>query len=201
MLRPPTVLNLLTPSLCLACDHPSDAPFCPACTSLLERSPVPTSVFHYAGPIADAIHRYKYQGRSDLAAPLGALLAEAAEPLRGTVDAVVPVPLHWRRRRRRGFDQAALLAIPVARSIGAPVRLRGLRRVRHTASQIDLPRDERQENVRGAFRCWRLADAKRVLLVDDVKTTGATLSAASEALRAGGANEVEALVLATRVLT
>ena len=150
--------------------------------------------------MADAIHRIKYDGRSDLASGLGSLMREAALRLIGDVDVVVPVPLHWRRRRSRGYDQAALLAMPVARSLGVPVRLRGLRRVRHTQSQVELSHGERRRNVDGAFAPFRLRGARRVLLVDDVRTTGGTLDAASHALKAGGASEVHTLVLAARFL-
>ncbi|HSN85049.1 MAG TPA: phosphoribosyltransferase family protein [Polyangiales bacterium] len=150
--------------------------------------------------MADAIHRFKYDGRSELATGLGSLMREAALRLAGEVDVVVPVPLHWRRRRARGYDQAALLAKPVARMLGVPVRLRGLRRVRDTQSQVDLSHGERQRNVDGAFAPFRLRGARRILLVDDVRTTGATLEAASRALKAGGAREVRTLVLAARFL-
>ena len=194
------LVDLLAPPRCLGCDALATRAFCPSCESLVERLSSPTAVFRYGGPVADAIHRYKYEGRSELAGGLGALMGEAARPLIGSVDAVVPVPLHWRRRRQRGFDQAALLARPVARALAVPARLRGLRRVRHTVSQVDLPRSERQENVRGAFECWRLASARRVLLIDDVRTTGATLDAASAALIEGGVEQVRPLVLAARVL-
>ena len=194
------LVDLLAPPRCLGCDAASASAFCLSCESLVERISSPTAVFRYGGPIADAIHRYKYQGRSELAGALGALMGEAGRPMTGSIDVVVPVPLHWRRRRWRGFDQAALLARPVARALGVPARLRGLRRVRHTASQVDLARSERQENVRGAFECWRLGAARRVLLIDDVRTTGATLDAASAALHEGGVEEVRTLVLAARVL-
>ncbi len=78
--------------------------------------------------------------------------------------------------------------------------LRGLRRVRNTPRQVDLPHRERQRNIAGAFAPWRLRGVGRVLLVDDVRTTGATLRAASEALKGGGVSEVHTFVLATRVL-
>ena len=118
----------------------------------------------------------------------------------GKVDAVVPVPLHWRRRRARGYDQAALLARPVSNALGVPALLRGLRRVRNTPSQVDLPHAQRQRNLVGAFAPWRLRGVGRVLLVDDVRTTGATLRSASEALNAGGVAEVHTFVLAARLL-
>jgi ComF family protein len=154
--------------------------------------PGPQAVFEYGGPVADAIQRFKYDGHSELGSVFGSVMAGDAHRWAGRVDGVVPVPLHWRRRRARGYDQAALLSRPVAKSLGAPLLLRGLRRVRNTPRQVDLPHCERQQNIAGAF--------ERVLLLDDVRTTGATLQAASEALKAGGVSEVHTFVLATRVL-
>jgi ComF family protein len=196
------LLTLLAPSRCPGCDEATegDDVFCAACSALIERRSDPSAVFEYGGPVADAIQRFKYDGRSELGSPLGSVMATGAHPWAGRVDAVVPVPLHWRRRRSRGYDQAALLSKPVAKSLAVPVRLRGLRRVRNTPSQVELPHRERQQNIAGAFAPWRLAGLARVLLIDDVRTTGATLRAASEALRAGGVSEVYTFVLATRVL-
>jgi ComF family protein len=195
-------LGLLAPSRCAACDEPAeDVPvFCTSCTTLLQTVSGLGAVFEYGGPVADAIQRFKYDGRSELGAALGSLMADHAHHWTGKVDAVVPVPLHWRRRRSRGYDQAALLAKPLAKSLGVPAQLRGLRRTRNTASQVDLPHAERQQNIAGAFAPWRLCGVGRVLLVDDVRTTGATLRAASDALRAGGVVEVQPFVLAARLL-
>lgn len=198
-------LSLLAPARCAGCDASLDSPgaFCAACAVLVEPVSDSGAVFEYGGPIADAIQRFKYGGRSEMGGVLGALMAAGAKGRVGEVDAIVPVPLHWRRRRARGYDQAALLAKPVAKSLGVPLMLRGLRRVRHTPSQVDLPHHERQRNIAGAFAPTRLAGLcglSRVLLIDDVRTTGATLRAASEALRAGGVSEVHGFVLAIRVL-
>ena len=195
-------LTLISPSLCAGCDEPSESTgvFCYSCTALVERASGASAVFEYGGPIADAIQRFKYDGRSELGAVLASWMVEHAEHWAGKVDAVVPVPLHWQRRRARGYDQAALLARPLARSLGVPVLLRGLRRVRNTPSQVDLPHAERQRNIAGAFAPWRLSGVRRVLLVDDVRTTGATLRAASAALKAGGVAQVQPFVLAARVL-
>lgn len=195
------VFDLLAPLRCAGCDEHSDGEaFCGRCALLLERADDLDAVYEYGGPVADAIQRFKYGGRSDLGSVLGSRMAAETARWRGRVDAVVPVPLHWRRRRARGFDQAALLAKPVARALGAPARLRGLRRVRNTPPQVELTHAERQRNIDGAFAPWRLRGAVRVLLIDDVRTTGATLRAAATALEAGGVVEVHALVLATRVL-
>jgi len=196
------LLTLLAPSRCPGCDEATEGAevFCATCSTLVERTTDAGAVFEYGGPVADAIQRFKYDGRSELGASLGLVMAAGARSWAGKVDAVVPVPLHWRRRRSRGYDQAALLAKPVARSLAVPVRLRGLRRVRNTPSQVELPYQARQQNIAGAFAPGRLAGLARVLLIDDVRTTGATLRAASKALRAGGVAEVHAFVLATRVL-
>lgn len=195
-------LSLVAPIRCASCDAIVDHRdgLCGECLLLAERSTVSGAVFAYGGPIADAIHRFKYDGRSELAPALAALMRDEALRLSGAVDAVVPVPLHWRRRRQRGYDQAALLAIPLAKALGIPALLRGLRRVRHTTSQVELSQSERQKNVAGAFAPRRLRGVQRVLLVDDVRTTGATLESAARALRAGSVHEVRHLVLAARFL-
>ena len=196
------LLTLLAPTRCPGCDEAAEGAdvFCAACSALMEHTSDPSAVFEYGGPVADAIQRFKYDGRSELGAALGSLMTSDAPRWAGKADAVVPVPLHWRRRRSRGYDQAALLATPVANVLGIPALLRGLRRVRNTPSQVDLPHGERQQNIAGAFAPWRLRGLRRVLLIDDVRTTGATLRAASEALRAGGVSEVHSFVLAARVL-
>lgn len=195
-------LSLVAPTRCPGCDEPTEdsSVFCVSCAGLIERVPGPQAVFEYGGPVADAIQRFKYDGHSELGSVLGSVMAGDAHRWAGQVDGVVPVPLHWRRRRARGYDQAALLSRPVAKSLGAPLLLRGLRRVRNTPRQVDLPHCERQQNIAGAFAPWRLRGVERVLLLDDVRTTGATLQAASEALKAGGVSEVHTFVLATRVL-
>jgi ComF family protein len=197
------ILTLVAPPRCAGCDEPSDeaALFCGACEASVERGGDPGAVFEYGGPVAEAIHRFKYDGRSELGFALGSVMAEQALRLADKVDGVVPVPLHWRRRRARGYDQSVLLCRPVAEALGVPALLRGLRRLKNTSSQVDLPHRERHRNVAGAFAPWRLHGARRVLLVDDVRTTGATLEAASRALKAGGVSQVHPFVLAARVLT
>jgi ComF family protein len=201
-------VELLAPRACAACDLPleeDDIHFCGGCAPLLEEAPAghrpPASAaaaYVHTGPLAEAVRRYKYGPRADLAGPLGALLADAARPLAGRVDVVVPMPLHPRRLRARGFDQAALLALPVARALGVPCVTRALCRVRETPPQAGLDAQGRAENVRGAFRVRAVTGlaGARVLLVDDVRTTGATLAAASEALCEARVAEVRTLTLA-----
>jgi len=195
------LLDLVAPRRCAACDEvlgPKEEAFCEGCAPLLdpgERVGSGLSAFVYGGPMAEAVRRLKYGRRTELASPLGALLAARAIELAGEVDAVVPVPLHATRLRRRGFNQAALLARPVARALAVPLVTSELRRLRDTPPQAGLDAAGRLKNVRGAFVALR-APAARVLLVDDVRTTGATLAECAEALTIAGAERVLTLVLA-----
>jgi ComF family protein len=177
--------------------------FCSACAPLLDRPdasqrpPHPAAaVYLYGGPIADALLRLKYAGRSDLAVPLGALLADAALAYAGLIDRVVPLPLHPSRLRERGYNQSALLARCVASALGIPLDVHCLHRVRRTRDQAGLPREGRADNVRAAFVGTRCRGRARVLLIDDVRTTGATLAAGARALLDAGCDEVSTLALA-----
>ena len=155
--------------------------------------------FH-SGPLREAIHQLKYNDLRALAIPLGNLMAagwSVLAPENSDFEAIVPIPLHRTRQRQRGYNQSALLARELARHLQRPVIEDSLVRIRATAPQVDLNAQARQENVRDAFRCVsRNLSGKRVLLIDDVCTTGATLEAASSALRAGGASSVWAYTLA-----
>jgi len=145
----------------------------------------------------EAIHRLKYSNSQDLAAPLGEMMASYWQDVHLPADVIVPVPLHARRLRERGYNQAALLARELGKGVGLPVLENALIRVRETSPQVDLNAEDRKENVRGAFHCFddRLA-GNRVLLGDDVYTTGATLEACSLALKQRGVRPVWALTLA-----
>lgn len=151
----------------------------------------------YDGALRCIVHALKYDGRRSVAPRLGALMRESGRGVLRDADGVVPVPLHPRRQRERGFNQAADLAV----HLGVPV-VHALRRTRPTVSQVALPADDRRANVRGVFAIARRAPVRgsRLVLVDDVSTTGATLEACAEALVAGGAAEVYALT-AARVVT
>ncbi|MDX7953602.1 ComF family protein [Lichenihabitans sp. Uapishka_5] len=157
------------------------------------------------GPAQVLVHRLKYGDRPDYARVMGRWMAEAGSALLDDVDLVVPVPLHRSRLWRRRFNQAAELARAVALVRGLPLDLDGLTRVKPTRSQVGLSRTERADNIQGAFRV--APDAKgrfrsrRVLLVDDVLTTGATVNAVSRALLRDGAATVDVLVFARVVTT
>lgn len=205
------LLSSLFEPPCAACkavlSHPLDGAVCEACWAAVRVAPAlhehlssdhavvhAAAIGEYEGSLRDIIHALKYEGRRSIAPPLGALMRAAGADLLRDADVVVPVPLHPRRERSRGFNQADDLA----RALGLPVRPL-LRRVRYTTSQIELPKDERQRNVHDAFA---LADKPEglsphvVVLVDDVSTTGATLEACASVLKAAGAKEVRALTAA-----
>jgi ComF family protein len=150
----------------------------------------------YEGTLREIIHAFKYDGRRSLARPLAAMMRTAGSELLRDADFVVPVPLHPWRRLRRGFNQAEDLAAWLDRPI-----VKALRRARATQPQSGLTARQRRRNVRDAFRLSRrlrartLKDAS-VVLVDDVRTTGATLDACARVLKDAGARSVRVLTVA-----
>lgn len=218
------ILDLLFPPRCVGCGRKGswlcaqcvDAieliqpPICPLCgrhmtenrlCSLCLQDPPPIdgirSVAYFEGIMRQAIHRFKYNNLQALAIPLGELMSDYWQKTPLPADVIVPVPLHPNRLRERGFNQATLLARESGRRIGLLVVVGSLIRARETPPQVGLSAQERKENVKEAFRCLddRLA-GKRVLLIDDVCTTGATLTACSTALRQASVHSVWALTLA-----
>jgi len=191
----------IAPPICTHCGghtNPANAastpPVCSHCVGATPAVSAARAAGLHVGSLRAIVHALKYDGRRSLATPLAALMRSAGAELIQSCDAVVPVPLHPSRRRERGFNQAEDLA----RHIGLPV-VRALKRTRHTATQTALPAAERQANVAGAFIAGRQARQIRertVLLIDDVRTTGATLEACASALREAGAREVCALTAA-----
>lgn len=154
----------------------------------------------YEGGARDLVHRLKYDDRLDLAAVLARMMAGAGSELLAEADCLVPVPLHRLRLWRRRFNQAALLSHRIGRIAGRPSDPGLLGRVRATRSQVGLSRTARATNLQGAFRVPDAARARlqgrRILLVDDVMTTGATANAASRILLRAGAASVDVLTFA-----
>ena len=153
-------------------------------------------------PLKTVLQHYKYNRDVWLARPLAALLAERAPLAVGSYDLIVPVPLHVQRLRWRGFNQAQLLAYPLARAVGVRLDPHSLERMRPTRPQVELGEKERRHNVAGAFRVTHpeRVDGRRILLVDDVYTTGATVNECSRTLMRAGSASVDVLVLARAVL-
>ena len=158
------------------------------------------AVARYDGVMRHLIHDLKFRDRPDALKLFGRWLAGAGRELIEAADVLVPVPLHRMKLVRRRFNQAAMLAHEVSKLTGRPTAPLALIRTRATTSQLGLSRDQRQSNVKGAFavpaRHAAEIAGRRVLLVDDVITTGATVSAAAKALKAKGAARVDVLALA-----
>lgn len=150
----------------------------------------------YDGPLQKLIQLFKYGKVESLAGPLSHFILRSL-PFGENFDAVMAMPMHWRKKWERGFNQAELLAKPVARRYGVKLS-DNLQRARYTKPQAGLDEKQRQQNLKKSFVVRRPAEisGKRVLLIDDVLTTGATLRAAAAALKASGAARVTALTLA-----
>ena len=181
----------------LGASGPEDV--CESCTRHPPAWDRGAAAFLYAGAGRRMVLALKHGDRLDMVQPLAAWMARAGRPLLAEADLIAPVPLHWRRLVVRRYNQAAELARRLGRDTGRPVVPDLLARRRATRPQAG-GRDARTRNQAGAFavtprHAARLA-GKRVLLVDDVLTTGATLSACADALRAGGAGGVDVLALA-----
>ncbi|MDR2031078.1 MAG: ComF family protein [Azoarcus sp.] len=197
--------------LCAACARElprHDAPCCPCCAlpvpggeicgRCLRHPPAfdaTFAAFDYVFPLDVLVQALKYRHHLPLA---GFFAREMARMPLPPVDLVVPMPLHPRRLRRRGFNQAVELARPLARAIAVPLALEAVSRVRDTVSQTSLARAARLTNLRGAFACRRL-DGLRIAVVDDVMTTGASLEALARCLKTAGAAAVYNLVAARAV--
>jgi ComF family protein len=206
-------VHLITPPVCDMCGDPlpgfaervaqvapiSGIEICRSCAvhpRVVQRA---RAVGEYDETLREIIHALKYQQRHSLAEGLARLMRSAGQQLLNEADCVVPVPLHPRRERARGFNQARELA----RRLGLPV-VDAVVRAKYTVPQVDLPAERRQANVRGAFRLRRplfsgrgtALKGLRVVVVDDVSTTGSTLDACGVVLKEAGVAEVYALTAA-----
>jgi ComF family protein len=146
------------------------------------------------------VHALKYGDRLDLAPMMGRWIASAGGELLAEADALVPVPLHWRRLWARRFNQSAMLAATISKESSVPIATAALKRVRATAQQVGLSRTERAANIQGAFRVPEEGKAavagRRLVLVDDVLTSGATVEGCARALLRAGAANVDVLIFA-----
>jgi ComF family protein len=203
--------ELMTPlrsPLCSVCGIPfagsCDDHVCGRCMAHGPRFEAARAAFAYEGAGRDLIHAFKYRSKTHLRRPLGFLMLEELSGfmLSASHDLIMPVPLHRRKLASRGFNQALLLGEVLARRLALPLDRHNLRRIRWTEPQVDLSADDRRANVKGAFAVHSpaMVAARRVLLVDDVFTTGCTAEECARTLKAAGASRVT-VVTAARALT
>ncbi len=217
------ILNAALPASCLLCGAESDAALlCPPCTSDLPKLPATLcplcsaqtthgercgaclrdpphfdrteALFHYDFPVDRIIHALKYGHQLAVADWCAHRLAERIGT--GDYDCILPLPLHPERLRERGFNQSAEIAKTLGISLNFPVDRSNLLRTRATPRQAELPLKERHRNVRGAFECRADFTGKRLLLIDDVMTTGATANECSRVLKLHGAASVTVALIA-----
>ncbi len=209
------------PATCVACQRPAsllcqncietiewvEAPRCERCDSAeihlshCQRCQTPISPFqaatYFTDPIRPAVHALKYTQTAAVGKSLGEIMARAWPTWRTRADIITPVPLHPERQRERGYNQSELIAEQFAQQTDIPMRHDILFRVRHTRPQVGLQGKSRRDNVRGAFQAVEpVVRGKHILLIDDVLTTGATLTESAETLYRAGAQSVTAFCLA-----
>jgi ComF family protein len=204
-----SAIALMPDARCARCDRPFPSSIATTyspthvCRPCAERPPSYTkawTLYPYRPPLRDAICLFKYQGKVSLAAPLAALMIARLPPL-DSIDVIVPVPLHIEKLRQREFNQSLLLADYIGRRLAIPVAYTNLIRATSTPAQTTLSRKRRLNNLRRAF-VVRYPDAiarKRILLIDDVFTTGTTVNECAKALRRAGSADVFALTLGRTV--
>ncbi len=201
--------SLVNGPVCPRCGRPFESPEtltysagheCGQCRLKPPRFDQALSVGYFEGPLREAIHQFKYRPCRSLGRHLSGWLARNVRLVDG-IDVVIPVPLHKKRLRQRGFNQALLLAKEVSEANALPLSFDNLVRARPTRPQVELSGEERIRNVAGAFTLLRPGDldGKRVMLVDDVFTTGATMNECAGVLKKAGAVRVAALTVARAV--
>ncbi len=199
----------LTGPVCPSCGRPFESPEtllhspdhqCGECRQSPPLFDQALSTGQFEGPLREAIHQFKYRPCRSLGEPLGDWMAKRVRLLT-TTDLIMPVPLHIKRLRQRGFNQALLLAHRVSVCHKTPLSYDNLARVRPTQPQVELRGSERIKNVEGAFALRRPEQIQRksIILIDDVFTTGATMNECASVLKHAGASQVTALTLARAV--
>ena len=202
---------------CLAGIRFIDSPLCPRCgipfpaeedndhlcgQCLTEERPyaLARSVGRYEGALLTAIHKFKYHGKTGIGKALGNIMADFASGIweMGTFDLIIPVPLHIKKLRERGFNQAVIMARELSKRFAVPLDFSSLKRVKFTPPQVGMGRKERSLNVKGAFSAVkpRNISGKKILLIDDVYTTGSTLMECSRVLIGAHAGAVAILTMA-----
>lgn len=196
-------LQFITAPMCAGCGTPFEhdrgtGALCGPCLAAAPRFTSARAALVYGGPARGVLLALKHGDRQHLAKMMAPHMARAGQGVLGPGAVLVPVPLHWQRLWRRGFNQSALLAQALARLTGVELAIDAVERVKPTATSAGMGRKARAANVRGAFRVRHrgLISGRSVVLVDDVLTTGATAEACARVLRRAGAREVHILTWA-----
>lgn len=193
-------IDIIEQPFCRKCGIPCESYHCTTCRERNFEFKCSCSAGTFDSVLRKAIHLLKYDFRQPIADPLANLMVRCFPNthLSGCVDVAVPVPIHRSRMLERGFNQAEELARGFCKKVSLPLETRSLRKHRETRHQVDLPHAERAVNVQGAFAVANPGPiaGKRVLLIDDVFTTGSTLSESAKTLKSAGAAEVYAYTLA-----
>jgi ComF family protein len=198
-------IRFITPPLCPCCGIPLTGAdhLCGDCLASRPPYAIARAVARYEGVLLDAIHAFKYKGKITTGEVLGKMMADHAYPGFAMTDysLIIPVPLHPKRLRERGFNQAVILAREISKRFSIPLDYLTLGRQVFTEPQVRLGKDQRTANVRGAFavKQGKKLAGQKIILVDDVFTTGSTVRECAGALMTHGALEVAVLTLARAV--
>ncbi len=188
---------ILHGSLCEICGVPvEEAVICTACQSDRPHFRALRAWAIFGEPVQTALHKLKYRSDVSLGDALASQMITFVRELNWPIDLIVPVPLGKNRLKERGYNQVGMIAKPLAMALNVQYAPQELKRSKETRSQVGLTKNERKENVSKAFQGGMGVGQKNVLVMDDVSTTGSTLSSSAEALYASGAKEVYALTVA-----
>ena len=192
----PEMPRLLAP-YCMRCASPGREVYCRLCAATPPHFDGVTAPYVHRGPVRDLVHNLKYNNVRTSAPVLGRLMAAHLASANVRADVLAPVPLHRRRERNRGYNQSLLLARAISDATGIPLDQRLLTRTRDTAPQVTMRSpEERRRNIKDAFKCDGDVRGASVLVIDDVVTTGGTMSACAKPLKSAGAKSVWGLALA-----
>lgn len=189
--------QILNGTLCEVCGLPRDTDgICDTCRAERPRFHALRAWAVFEDPVRKSLHKLKYRRDIALGDALAAHMAQYVRELNWGFDMIVPIPLGRKRYKERGYNQVAMIAKPLALALGVEFAPKALARRKETRSQVGLSKQERRENVNGAFQAGAGVNGKTILVMDDVATTGSTLSSSAEALFSSGAKDVYALTVA-----
>ena len=191
-------IKILVKHLCVTCGLPQiNSDQCARCQKKQPSFKMLRSWVAFENPVKEALHQLKYRRDIGLGEALSSQFSDFINKLNWPIDILIPIPLGKERLKERGYNQVAMIAAPLSTKLGLSYSPKALSRSRETRSQVGLSVAEREKNVQGAFRAEeKKVNGINILLMDDVSTTGATLSAAADALRSSGAKDVYAVTIA-----